>query len=214
MTRYARILVPLALLFALGACTQGGEKLDGQKMPQRTSPAEQGTVSREPTGSGPLDIAGAAFLPPDAWTDLGPSQMRKASYRFGPVGSDTDAAEVTAFFFGREQGGDIESNIQRWIGQMDPPEGKEIQEVVRRSKVTTQTGLDIHFVEIDGIYNRSMGGGPMTGGRTKAHPGWRMVAAIVEAPGGNVFFKLVGPEATARDMEESFRDMLTTAVKI
>jgi hypothetical protein len=59
-----------------------------------------------------------------------------------------------------------------------------------------------------------MGGGPMTGGRTKAHPGWRMVAAIVEAPEGNVFFKLVGPEATAREMEESFRDMLTTAVKI
>ena len=54
----------------------------------------------------------------------------------------------------------------------------------------------------------------MTGGRTKAFPGWRMVGAIIEAPEGNVFFKLVGPDATAREMEESFRGMVSTAVRI
>ena len=204
----------LILVLALGACTQGGEKLDGQPMPSRTAPAQQGGVSQEPTGSGPLDIAGVAFLPPEDWSDLGATAMRKASFNFGPVEGDADPAEVTAFYFGQEQGGDIESNIARWIGQMDPPEGKEIQDVVRRSKVTTQTGLDIHFVEINGTHNRSMGGGPMTGGRTKAYPGWRMVAAIIEGPQGNIFFKLVGPETTAGQMEEGFRGMLTTAVKL
>lgn len=209
-----RTLIALAVLLTLGACTQGGEKLDGRQMPSQTAPAQQGGVSQEPTGSGPLDIAGVAFLPPEAWTDLGATQMRKASFSFGPAEGDTDAAEVTAFYFGEGQGGDIESNIARWIGQMDPPEGQEIQEVVRRSKMTTQTGLDIHFVEINGTHNRSMGGGPMTGGRTKAYPGWRMVGAIIEGPEGNIFFKLVGPEMTAGQMEESFRQMLSTAVKI
>ena len=204
----------LVFAFALGACTQGGEKLDGQRVPSGTAPAQQGTVSQEPSGSGPLDIAGVAFLPPEDWTDLGATAMRKASFSFGPIEGDTDAAEVTAFHFGEGQGGDIEANITRWIGQMDPPEGKEIQEVVRRSKVTTQTGLDIHFVEINGTHNRSMGGGPMTGGRTKAFPGWRMVGAIIEGPQGNIFFKLVGPEATATQMEDGFREMLGTAVKL
>ena len=127
---------------------------------------------------------------------------------------DDLAAEVTVFFFGTGQGGDIESNIRRWIGQMEAPEGKAIEEVVLRSKVTTRTGLDIHYVEIDGTFQRSMGGGPMTGGRTKAFPGWRMVGAIVEAPGGNVFFKLVGPEQTAREMEQAYREMLGSAVKL
>lgn len=209
-----RFLIALVTLFALGACTQGGEKLDGRPMPSQTSPAQQGNASQEPAGVGPLDIAGVAFLPPESWTDLGATQMRKASFGFGPADGDVDAAEVTAFFFGEGQGGDIESNIARWIGQMDPPEGQDIQDVVRRSKVTTQTGLDIHFVEINGTHNRSMGGGPMTGGRTKAFPGWRMVAAIIEGPQGNIFFKLVGPETTAGQMEEGFREMLSTAVKI
>jgi hypothetical protein len=197
----------------LAACTQGGEKLDGKEMPARTSPATPRATTQEPSGTGPLDLAGVAFLPPDSWTDQGASGMRKASYTFGPVGEDELPAEVTVFYFGEGQGGDIESNIRRWIGQMDPPEGKEIEEVVRRSKITTQTGLDVHFIEIDGTFQRSMGGGPMTGGRTKAFPGWRMVGAIIEAPQGNVFFKLVGPETTAREMEAAYRGMLTTAVK-
>ena len=80
--------------------------------------------------------------------------------------------------------------------------------------MVTPTGLVQHVVEVDGIYQRSMGGGPITGGRTKAYPGWRMVGAIIEAPEGNVFFKLVGPAATARTMEASYRAMLAAATKI
>ena len=214
MIRLVRFTLLALILFALGACTQGGEKLDGSEMPARTSPAQSGVPTQEPTGEGPLDLAGVAFLPPSEWEDLGASGMRKAAFNFGPLDGDENAAEVTVFFFGSGQGGDIESNIRRWVGQMDPPEGKTIEEVVRRSKMTTQTGLDVHFVEVDGIFQRSMGGGPMTGGRTKPFPGWRMVGAIIEAPEGNVFFKLVGPDATARAMEESFRGMISTAVKI
>jgi hypothetical protein len=201
------------ILIALAGCTQGGEKLDGKEMPARTAPATAGSPTHEPAGASPVELAGMAFLPPEAWTDQGASGMRKASFTYGPVGEDEMPAEVTVFYFGSGQGGDIESNIRRWIGQMDPPEGQKIEEVVRRSRVTTRTGFEVHFVEVDGTYQRSMGGGPMTGGRTKAFPGWRMVGAIIEAPEGNVFFKLVGPDETARAMEESYREMLATAVK-
>lgn len=209
-----RIALGVLLLTALAACTQGGEKLDGKDMPARTAPATPGAPTQEPQATGPIELAGVAFLPSDAWTDQGATQMRAAAFTYGPVGEDEMPAEVTVFFFGAGQGGDIESNIRRWVGQMDPPEGKSIEEAVRRSKLSTKAGLDVHFVEIDGTYHRSMGGGPMTGGRTKDFPGWRMVGAIIEAPGGNVFFKLVGPEATAREMEAAYREMLSTAVKI
>jgi hypothetical protein len=211
MKRFDPILIAL---FALAACTQGGERLDGSEVPAQTSPAQQGTPSQEPTGEGPLDLAGVAFLPPAEWESLGESGMRKATFNYGPVEGDDTVAEVSVFYFGSGEGGDIESNIRRWIGQMEAPEGKTIEEVVRRSKATTPSGLETHYVEVDGTFQRSMGGGPMTGGRTKAFPGYRMVGAIIVAPQGNVFFKLVGPETTARAMEESFREMISTAVKI
>jgi hypothetical protein len=214
MKLQTRIALACLIAIGLGACTQGGEKLDGREMPARSAPAQPGTESLEPANGGPLDLAGVAFLPPEAWEDHGPSGMRKASFSFGPIDGDTDAAEVTVFYFGSGQGGDIESNIRRWVGQMDPPEGKAIEEIVLRSKIETPTGFVLHVVEVDGIFQRSMGGGPMTGGRTKAFPGWRMVGAIIEAPEGNVFFKLVGPDATARAMEESYRAMLGAAEKI
>ena len=95
-----------------------------RRCPRRVRPPSQGATSQEPQRHGPLDLAGVAFLPPEAWTDLGASGMRKGAFSFGPVDGDDDAAEVTVFFFGSGQGGDIESNISRWVGQMDPPEGK------------------------------------------------------------------------------------------
>lgn len=214
MKSHARVALACLFTIGLSACTQGGEKLDGHEMPARSAPAQPGTQSLEPGGAGPLVLAGVAFLPPEAWAAHGPSGMRKASFTFGPVDGDNDAAEVTVFYFGSGQGGDIESNIRRWVGQMDPPEGKAIEEIVLRSRMETKTGFVMHVVEVDGIYQRSMGGGPMTGGRTKPYPGWRMVGAIIEAPDGNVFFKLVGPSATARAMEESYRAMLTAAARI
>jgi hypothetical protein len=54
-------------------------------------------------------------------------------------------------------------------------------------------GLRVTRVELDGTYLAP--GGPMmqsTGKKT----GYRLLGAIVEAPGGNVFFKLTGPAAT------------------
>lgn len=212
MPRLTRCL-PIALLL-LAACTQGGEKLDGQKMPAATAAQAHSQASQEPTAAAGLDLAGAHFEPPKTWKDMGPQQMRNGYYTFGPVEGDTVPAEVTVFYFGSDQGGDIESNIRRWVGQMEPPAGMTIEQSMRRSKLTTTEGLPLHFVELDGTFQRSMGGGPMTGGRTESFPGWRMVGAIVEAPEGNVFFKLVGPAATARAMEVDYRTMLAHAQRI
>ncbi|RKZ12590.1 hypothetical protein DRQ53_08875 [bacterium] len=208
------LAISCLLITAAAGCTQGGEKLDGQKVPARSAPAATGAQSLEPAAAGSLELASLAFKAPEDWSDDGASGMRKGSYSFGPSYGDELAAEVTVFFFGEGQGGDIESNIRRWVGQMDPPEGKTIEESVLRSQRESADGFTLHFVEIDGIYQRSMGGGPMTGGRTKAFPGWRMVGAIVEAPGGNVFFKLVGPQQTAQTMEEGLRAMLDKAARI
>ena len=114
---------------------------------------------------------------------------------------------MNVFYFGPDQGGGIDANLQRWVGQMSAPDGGSAQPLAIRSKLETD-GVEIHFVEVDGIFNKSMGGGPMTGGKTKPMEGYRLVGAVVVGPEGNVFFKMVGPRKTAKAMEDDFRQML------
>ena len=215
-----RLRTPLVLAAALTFLGCGGGDGDSAQNAEtspppapRVAPADQGSETVQPTG-GAVTLAGIRFAPPEDWRDLGPNAMRKAQYTLAPVEGDTDPAEVNVFYFGSTQGGDIESNIVRWIGQMSAPDGGDASKLAVRSKLTTGNGLDVHFVEVDGTYNMSMGGGPMTGGRTKAMEGYRMVGAIVEAPEGNVFFKLTGPQATARVMEADLREMIGDITRV
>jgi hypothetical protein len=45
-------------------------------------------------------------------------------------------------------------------------------------------------------------------GPSTPKPGYRLLGAIVAGPGGNVFFKLTGPEKTVSSAENSFRKLL------
>ena len=206
--------------FLTGCEGQNAKKLDGdppppkvRTQPSQTAPADPQDAPAQPTG-GTLQLAGVSFTPDPAWRDLGPAPMLKAKYQLPPVEGDEVVAELNVAYYGQQMGGDVEANLARWIGQMNTPDGGEASSIAVRSKLTTSNGLDIHFVEIDGTYLKSMGGGPMTGGRKKPMPDHRLVGAIVEAPEGNVFIKMVGPEKTAAVMEEQLRKMLGAATKI
>ena len=218
-----RLLAIACAMTVAGCGVQNGEDASssssastsrtGSSAPSRTAPADPYATPQQPSG-GMVQLAGINFQPAEGWTDLGPSAMRKAQYQLSPVEGDAEPAEVNVFYFGAGQGGDIESNIKRWIGQMQTPDGGDATSLAVRSKLTTSHGLDVHFVEVDGTYMKSMGGGPMTGGRKKALEDYRMVGAIVVAPEGNVFFKLTGPVATAIAMEEGMRAMLANTTRI
>ncbi len=208
-----RTLALAAVWIALFAgCDTRVEKLDEQAAAASTpavAPAQPGTATPQTAGS--LVVAGVRFTPDPAWTDLGASNMRAAHFEMAPVEGDPAPAEIKVF---ANIGGGVEGNIQRWIGQMQAPDGGDASSVAIRSKLTTAAGLDIHFVEIDGTFKESMGGGPMTGGRTVPRPDYRLVGAIVEGPSGEVFFKLTGPRKTARAMEEGMRQMLAAATEV
>ena len=42
----------------------------------------------------------------------------------------------------------------------------------------------------------------------KPVPGYRLIGAIAEGPGGNVFFKLTGPAKTIAAQQKSFEQLL------
>ncbi len=195
-----------ALLMA--ACSSNKEA-DAAK----TSPAPQAANDINPANfdlnGTPVTLAGITFTPPTGWTDLGPSGMRKASYYLAPVNGETDSATVTVFYFGPTGGGTIDANIDRWIGQMTVASGDAKQ--ASQKYTMTVEGMPVHVVSVDGTYNASMGG--MMGGQTEAKENYTMVGVVVEAPEGNVFFKLTGPKATAKQMTDEFLAMVKNIKK-
>lgn len=153
----------------------------------------------------PVSIAGVSFAAPAAWTDLGPSGMRTASYTFGPVRGESDSATLTVFYFGASSGGGVMDNIERWIGQMSLPGGKDPHTATVQQEIIVD-GMTAHVVELPGTYNASSSA--MMGGQTTPKQDYRMTAVVLEAPEGNVFFKLTGPIKTAQKMTESFEALL------
>ena len=130
--------------------------------------------------------------------------MRAATYDVPAAAGDSEGAECAVFFFGSGQGGGVQANIDRWLGQFQekpatPPQGKK----------QTVGGLAVTTIEYGGTY---LAGGPMQPVKTPK-PGYQLVGVIVEAPEGNVFFKLTGPAKTVKASRASFDKMLGTLKK-
>lgn len=158
----------------------------------------------------PVTVAGITFTPAIEWEDLGASDMRVASYKFGPLEQDTLPAELAVYYFGAGQGGSIEANQQRWIKQMAMPDGRDPATAAIRNSMQVQ-GMSAQILTLYGIFNEPVGG--MMSGKTIARPNYRLIGIIVEAPKGNVFFKLTGPDFTARIMVEALIPMIEKITK-
>jgi hypothetical protein len=110
-------------------------------------------------------------------------------------------------------GGDIDQNINRWISQFDQPDGSSTKD---KSKVEKKKvgDLEVHVVDISGIY-KDMPAGPFAKGAATKLEGYRMLSAIVVGPKGvgNYFIKFYGPEKTVTKNEAAFTKMLESLKK-
>ena len=67
---------------------------------------------------------------PPGWVARTPgSTMRLAEYVVPPA-NGTPGAEVVVYFFGKAQGGNVESNRERWRSQFSTPDGSPVPETV------------------------------------------------------------------------------------
>jgi len=103
-------------------------------------------------------------------------------------------------------GGSVEANIERWYGQFAQPDGSSTKDKATTKKLKV-AGRDVTIVDVAGTYKDSPGG-PFAGGKTIERPGYRMLAAIVEGPGGSYFLKFYGPAATVEKHADGFRKMV------
>jgi hypothetical protein len=126
--------------------------------------------------------AGLKWVAPAGWTSKGSTPMRAATYEIGD-------SECVVYFFGQGQGGTVEANLARWSGQFT----LNGQPAPAKSAKKTIHGLNVTTMDVTGTYVAT-GGMNMTAQPPKADN--RMLAAIVEGPGGNIFIKYTGPLKT------------------
>lgn len=148
--------------------------------------------------------AGVRWTAPAGWQAEGPRPMRAATYTIAPVAGDTPGAECVINYFGPGQGGSIGDNLERWKNQMRGGAGQVAPATVAKRTVR---GLAITTIDASGAYSGM--GGPMAAS-PRLVPGYRLLGAIVEGPGGNVFVKLTGPAKTIAANQQKFEQLLAS----
>jgi hypothetical protein len=130
--------------------------------------------------------------------------MRAATYSVAPAAGDQTGGEVVINYFGLGQGGSVDANIERWKSQVHGPDGKPAQAAVAKRTVR---GIQMTTIDASGAYSGM--GGPMMAS-PKAVPGYRLLGAIVEGPGGSVFVKFTGPAKTVAANRQKFDELLAS----
>ena len=150
------------------------------------------------------DAGGIQWKAPSQWKALPDRPMRASTFSVPPAAGDNEPGEMAIFYFGQGQGGSVEANVQRWIGQFQNTTGP--------AKRSTQkiNGFSVTTIELGGAYLFSPT--PMSQEKT-LKPGYKMLGAIVEAPEGPVFFKFTAPEKTVAANENAFHIMLKSIAK-
>lgn len=150
-----------------------------------------GGIAAETTG-------GLSWDAPAGWASQA-KPMRAANYVV-PAAGGGESGELAVYYFGPGQGGGVEANLKRWIGQFRAADGGPADAAAKRSQKTVN-GIAISLLELDGTYLfKPFPRAP----KAVEKPGYRMLAAIAQGPDAPIFFKLTGPAATVQAARAKF----------
>jgi len=174
-------------------------------MDPRQVPGGGAATSGQPDASGMINLGTVAFKVPAKWRAQAPkSAMRRA--QLSAPGS-AGAAELIVYFFGPQGAGTSQENLDRWIGQFSNPDGSAVSDAKQTSSKVS--GMDITRLEVAGQY---AGGMSPTGQQQPGQSNQRLIAAIVNSPGGPYYFKFLGPDATVTENAPAFDGLISSIV--
>lgn len=175
-------------MLLVGMMAVTGCSKPGSDVPAGTLTQEEGAV------------AGVRWSYPETWTRDAGRPMRVVTYTIPAAEGDPEPGECGVFYFGEQQGGDVDGNIQRW--------GAQFEGATQAEKTAMQVnGLNVTTVKIEGTFLAP--GGPMMQSQGKKE-NYRLLGAIIEAPGGMVFFKCTGPAKTIEAGRAQFLAMINS----
>jgi hypothetical protein len=192
-SRLVRVAAAASMLSLLSAACQ--KKEAPPPAPAAAAPVPAPAPPKRPPAPPKPAIKALEWEDPKEWKRVKPSSsMRQASYEIPPAKGDKVPGELNVFILG----GDIEPNIQRWVGEFS---GFDIKTLVRSDR--TVNDLTQAVVELPkGKFN----GGMAT---TTVSENFGLLGAIVVTPeGAKYFFKLTGPSGTIKAARKPFYAML------
>jgi hypothetical protein len=190
----AALLALLGWVAAGSACQSESEKKKEDSKPPSpvaAAPKPAALPSNKPKAPAPKLLL---WDDPQQWKKIPASGMRVASYQIPPAAPDKEIAELNVFSLG----GDVESNIQRWVNEF---KGFDPRTLSRSDRVVND--LSESVVEIPkGTFSGGMGD-------SEASENFGLLGAIVTTSENILyFFKLTGPSATVQAAREPFYQLL------
>jgi hypothetical protein len=201
-----RIVVVIAVVavaaLAIAAWNMNTERAQAPAAaPGESAPMTGEAAPGEAAAPEPADT-GLDWNVPGDWTIDLAQGMRLATYLIPATGGSQNA-ECAVYYFGPEQGGGVDANLQRWMGEFKPLEKHDIRK-------REPSGVPVTRLEAHGTYVAHSMRGPE---EPKELPKWALMGAVVEGPKGDIFFKLTGPAATVDAAAKDFDGMLESMRK-
>lgn len=171
---------------------------DNQELPPNHPPIGNAPDDNHGLGAGhddhgSLPATTITWKVPARWKEMpNTSSMRIATYRVPRAAGENADADVSVM----QAGGDLDANIERWIGQFGP-------DAKSKSKTSKKkiANYNVTIVETEGTYG-GMGG--------KAEENSGLLGAIVETPDMPHFFKITGPKKTVQSARAELDELLAS----
>jgi hypothetical protein len=175
----------------------------------RPAPAPaQGATSNAPPGAGHGSSV-LSFGPQPGWVEEPPANaMRLAQYRLPKQAGDSEDAQLVVFHFGAAGGGGFEQNLERWVSQMEQPDGSDTASKLVHGQRQVG-GVTIRSASVTGTLVAET----MPGSGERHHkPGFQLMGAMLEVTGTTPYYaKLTGPQKTVAHWTSSWEAFLTAA---
>lgn len=186
----ALFLAALLVLVGMEGCTETDSERaskGAERFASKSSESVEGIlIETDTTGT----AEGLMWDVPAGLRQVVPSSsMRVVQYELSAPEEGVRPAELSLFFFGPGFGGTVTENIRRWSGQFERPDRKDVVEMAIIDSFTTESGLNVTTVRLEGTYQPATMGSE----RTFVNPKWALHGAVIEGDGGPWFFKAVGP---------------------
>jgi hypothetical protein len=146
------------------------------------------------------------YVTPQGWQKQPvASSMRVAEFTLPRADGDSEDAVLVVYYFGGS-GGSVDANLQRWVSQMQQPDGKPSAGVAKK-ETRTVNGLALTLLDVSGTYVAET-----APGSTERHnkPNFRLRAGVIDTPNGPYFIKLTGPSKTIAKWDRAFEQFVAS----
>jgi hypothetical protein len=160
------------------------------------------TAAQAQDGSA-VDLGGMTSKPPAEWKETRPmTQTQVKVFTLPKVEGDDRDAQLLVYFFGAGGAGGVQANVSRWKGMIQPPAGKNIDDIAKVNEFTVGQAK-VTYLDASGTYlHRAQPNNPNS--PTEQRPNHRLIAVAFESPKGPYYIRFVGPEKTVTHYKQGF----------